>query len=738
MARISELSKEEEGAASEATDDDPHHRHHHGGDARGGSRVRRGRRNRIAVTNPRKVGAVSVARRVAKERGVELGTEVGFTVRFTDCSSRDTHIKYLTDGCLLRECVTDPQLSMYDVVILDEAHERSVNTDVMFGLLKQTLKQRPDFRLMVTSATLDAKKFSSFFGGCPVITVPGRVHPVECLYIEPRNTSMLGNAAQSINLAPTIDIVSKIHLKEGPGDVLVFLTGQEEIQQACKYLDDRMQEIYEESPKVFDGVQDLLILPLYAALPPEEQVTVFEPTPPNTRKVVFATNIAETSITINGIVYVVDPGFVKQKWYSAGSGMDLLRVGLISKTAAEQRLGRAGRTQPGKCFRLYPRALYDDMEADTLPEIQRVSLQGTVLYLKELGVRDLGSFGFLDPPQDATLAEALEQLLHLGALDDQGDVTPLGRQMAQFPIEPLLSRILVESVHRGCANEMLTIVAMLSVENLFVRGYKKQQELAAMAAKQLFYETEQEYGLGDHFLLLHVFEEWRRRGCDRAWCREFFVNSNGMHTAQQIRIQLGDQLRGNRQLAQALHDSTLRDATDAGDLRVRVLQCMCCGFFKQTARRQLSDEQFLLNNRGMQPPVLLHPSSMLSGRETDLGWVVFHNLTWTSRGFMRNVSPIEWEWIKPFYDKMAKADTRALLGDALYARIAAARLAAEAEKARLAGTAEVFEEQQETPEQAEERRKQHEAKYRRTNTDKSVEEARRRYLERKKQHCAKR
>ncbi|KAH3761839.1 hypothetical protein Pelo_6325 [Pelomyxa schiedti] len=368
------------------------------------------------------------------------------------------------------------------------------------------------------------------------------------------------------------------------------------------------------------------------------------PAVPNSdNKVVLWRGNAETSITINGIVYVVDPGFVKQKWYSAGSGMDILRVTLISKTAAQQRLGRAGRTKPGKCFRLYSKELFEDMQTDTPPEIQRVALQGTVLYLKVLGITDLGSFEFLDAPSDASLAEALEQLYYLGALDERGAVTGLGSQMAQFPLEPLLSRILIDSTERNCSSEMATVVAMLSVENLFYRGSRRSQEAANVALKKLFEEAEENYALGDHFLLLYVYEEWDRTRDKISWCRENFVNYTGMQTAKQIRKQLIDNIHMLHLPLRSLRDRHTDRHRENDDQEPRkvdwgvLVQCLCSGFFKQTARRQLGDTQFLLNNRGVQPPVVVHPTSMLCGREDEVAWVVFHNITWTSRGFMKNV-----------------------------------------------------------------------------------------------------
>jgi ATP-dependent RNA helicase DHX8/PRP22 len=255
----------------------------------------------IGCTQPRRVAAMSVAKRVSEEVGCRVGQEVGYTIRFEDCTSPATKIKYMTDGMLLRECLVDPKVSKYSVLLLDEAHERTVSTDVLFGLLKKACKERPDLRLIVTSATLDAERFSSFFFDCPILTIPGRTYPVEVLYAKEPESDYLDSA---------LITVMQIHLSEPPGDILLFLTGQEEIDTACETLYERMKALGPTVP-------ELIILPVYAALPSEMQTQIFDPAPPGARKVVLATNIAETSITIDGIFYVIDPGFVKQSSYDA-------------------------------------------------------------------------------------------------------------------------------------------------------------------------------------------------------------------------------------------------------------------------------------------------------------------------------------------------------------------------------------------------------------------------------------
>ena len=356
-----------------------------------------------------------------------------------------------------------------------------------FSRVAESLKRRPDLKLIVTSATLDAEKFSEYFFGCPIFTIPGRTYPVEILYTK---------EPESDYLDASLITVMQIHLSEPPGDILLFLTGQEEIDTSCEILYERMKSL---GP----NVPDLLILPIYSALPSEMQSKIFDPAPPGARKVILATNIAETSLTIDGIYYVVDPGFVKQNAYDPRLGMDSLIVTPISQAQARQRSGRAGRTGPGKCYRLYTEAAYrNEMLPNPIPDIQRQNLAHTILMLKAMGINDLLNFNFMDPPPQQTMITALENLYALSALDEEGLLTRLGRKMADLPIEPPLAKMLIASVDLECSEEILTIVAMLSVGgSIFYRPKEKQAQADAKKAK--FHQPE-----GDHLTLLTVYNGW--------------------------------------------------------------------------------------------------------------------------------------------------------------------------------------------------------------------------------------
>ncbi|KAJ2289524.1 DEAH-box ATP-dependent RNA helicase prp43, partial [Coemansia sp. RSA 2706] len=345
----------------------------------------------IACTQPRRVAAMSVAQRVAEEMDVKMGQEVGYSIRFEDCTSAKTVLKYCTDGMLLREAMSDNLLSRYSAIILDEAHERTLNTDILMSLMKSIASKRLDIKIVVMSATLDSEKFQKYFNDAPLLTVPGRTFPVEIYYTPEPERDYLEAA---------IKTALQIHATEPEGDILVFLTGEEEIEEACRLLRARGDELIRRAQS-----GPLLIVPLYSTLPPNMQQKIFEKAPaPRTkggapgRKIVVSTNVAETSLTIDGIVYVIDPGFAKQKVYNPRVRVESLLVSPISRAAAQQRAGRAGRTRPGKCFRLYTEKSYqNDLIEQTYPEILRSNLGTIVLQLKKLGINDLVHLDLMDP-----------------------------------------------------------------------------------------------------------------------------------------------------------------------------------------------------------------------------------------------------------------------------------------------------------------------------------------------------
>ena len=574
-------------------------------------------KGKIGCTQPRRVAAMSVATRVAEEFGCNIGQEVGYSIRFEDRTSQETKIKYMTEGMMLRECLVDFDLSQYSVIMLDEAHERTINTDVLFGLLKKAVCKRPELKLIVTSATLNAAKFSEYFNEAPIFTIPGRAFPVEVMYAKEPEQDYLD---------ASLVTVMQIHLTEPPGDILLFLTGQEEIDTSCEILFERMKNLG-------SGAPELIILPVYSALPSEMQTKIFEPAPPGSRKVVIATNIAETSLTIDGIYYVVDPGFVKQKVYNSKNGIDQLVVTPISQAQATQRTGRAGRTGPGKCYRLYTeRAFRDEMLETPVPELQRTNLTSTVLNLKAMGINDLISFDFMDKPPMQTLVTAMEQLYHISALDDEGLLTRLGRRMAEFPLEPMLSKMLIMSVHLGCSDEIVTIVSMLSQPNVFYRP--KEKQAVADQKKAKFHQSE-----GDLLTLLSVYNSWKNNKFSNYWCFENFVQARTLKRAQDVRKQM-----------LGIMDRHKLDIISAGNKNTAKIQkAICSGYFRNAAKKDPQEGYRTLLDQQI---VYVHPSSSLFHRQPE--WVVYHELVLTTKEYMRDVTAVDARWLVEFAPKFFK------------------------------------------------------------------------------------
>lgn len=578
---------------------------------------------KIGVTQPRRVAAMSVAARVAREMGVKLGHEVGYSIRFEDCTSSKSVIKYMTDGMLLREFLGEPDLKSYSVLIIDEAHERTLHTEVLFGLVKDLARHRKDLKIIISSATLDLEKFAQYFDNAPRFSIPGRRYPVDIYYTKQPEADYLEAAVLT---------VLQIHITQEPGDVLVFLTGQEEIDTAVEMLQQRTRDLGTK-------IGEMLILPIYAALPPDMQAQIFSRTPPGARKVVIATNIAETSLTIDGIKYVVDSGFCKMTSFNPRTGMETLLVTPISKASANQRTGRAGRTSPGKCFRLYTAASYQkELDEATIPEIQRTNLGSVVLMLKSLGIDDLVHFDFMDPPPPETLIRALEQLYALGGLNDEGDLTKTGRRMAEFPLDPMLSKMIIGSEKYKCVDQILTVCAMLSESNtIFFRP--KEKVIHADTARANFFKPG-----GDHITLLHVYNEWKEANYAPGWCYENYIQARSMKRVRDIKEQLIEMCK---RVEIDYGDESLSVVED--DRYTNVRKAITAGCFYNTAKLQKNGTYKTLKNPHT---VNIHPSSSLF--QVSPKWVVYNELVFTSQEFMRDVIETDGMWlleIAPHYYK---------------------------------------------------------------------------------------
>ncbi|WVQ76583.1 hypothetical protein IAR50_006255 [Cryptococcus sp. DSM 104548] len=581
----------------------------------------------VACTQPRRVAAMSVAKRVADEMDVQLGKQVGYSIRFEDMTEQGTtFLKYMTDGMLLREAMNDPLLERYSTVILDEAHERTLATDILMGLLKDIAKRRPDLKIIVMSATLDVAKFQKYFGDtnptglAPVVKVSGRTFPVETFFTqEPENDYV----------EAAIRTVLFIHQAEDEGDVLLFLTGEEEIEDACRKIRAEGEEL---ANKGMAG--PILAVPLYSSLPPHQQQRIFDSAPPAGkdglpgRKVVISTNIAETSLTIDGIVYVVDPGFCKQKVYNPRVRLESLLVTPISKASAMQRAGRAGRTRPGKCFRLYTeRDFVKELEEQTHPEILRSNLSNTVLELIKLGIKDLVHFDYMDAPAPETIMRALELLHYLAALDDEGNLTPLGAIMAEFPLDPQLAKMLIVSPEFGCSNEVLSLTAMLSVPNVFMRPASQRKE--ADLAKAQFSHPD-----GDHLTLLNVYHAYKSNEDDaKNWCWQNYLNQRSLAQADNVRTQLK---RAMEKFDLELCSTAWEDRNYWNNIR----QALTCGFFMQVAHKEGEKGSYMTVKDNQ--VVRLHLSC---GMDTTPEWVLYNEFVLTTANFIRTVTEVRPEWL---------------------------------------------------------------------------------------------
>lgn len=580
----------------------------------------------IAVTQPRRISAISVASRVAQEMGTVLGDEVGYSIRFEDLSHPTrTRIRFLTDGALLIECMRDPLLSRYSVVMIDEAHERGAYTDLLLGLLKKIRHRRPELRIIVSSATLDASNLLDFFNSdaateskeAMLLTLEGRMFPVHVSYL---------NQPCSDYVQQAIDTIWSIHLNEEQGDILVFLTGRDEIDRCLQAVADRLLSL----PR---GSLPLHLLPLHAGLSPDEQVAIFAQTPRGTRKCIVATNIAEASVTIDGIRYVIDSGFVKMRLFNPKTSMDVLATVPISQASASQRAGRAGRTSPGKCYRLWPESEQTLLSQATPPELARTDITPYILRMKALGIDNLARFDYLPPaPPSGMMVRSLEFLAALGALDEWGRFTTVGEQMAELPLEPMMAKAVLASAELGCTSEMLSIAAMISVSNPFVipdEGRSKAGAEGELERRKFIAEE------GDHLTLLNVFNAFSnpRVGKQSArWCGNHRLNFKALSRAVAIRAQV------QRFLVRFGIDVSV---SCQGDVK-RLLKAVVSGYFKNAARQNSRGEWRSVRDQTL---LHIHPSSVLFNREIKSGWVTFSEVVQTSRSYMRDVTAIERDWL---------------------------------------------------------------------------------------------
>ncbi|KAK1158350.1 ATP-dependent RNA helicase DHX33-like [Acipenser oxyrinchus oxyrinchus] len=574
-----------------------------------------GRQGLVAITQPRRVAAISLATRVSEEKRCQLGKLVGYTVRFEDVTSAETKLKFMTDGMLLREAIGDPLLQRYTVVILDEAHERTVHTDVLFGVVKAAQKKRREqnkfsLKVIIMSATMDVDLFSQYFNNAPVLYLEGRQHPIKIFYTKQPQTDYLQAALVSL---------FQIH-QEAPSshDILVFLTGQEEIEAMAR----TCRDIAKHLP---DSCGQMVVIPLYASLPHTQQLRVFHTAPKGCRKVILSTNIAETSITISGIKFVIDTGMVKAKRYNPDSGLEVLAVQRVSKAQAWQRTGRAGREDSGVCYRLYTEDQFDQFNNMTVPEIQRCNLASVMLQLLALRIPNVLTFDFMSKPSPEAVRAAIEQLDLLGAverMDDQVTLTPMGKKMASFPLEPRFAKTILLSPQFHCTEEVLTIVSLLSVDSVLYNPPSRRDDVLSVRRKFISNE-------GDHMTLLNIYWAFKNVKGNKDWCRENFVNSRNMALVSEVRSQLRETCM---KLGMAMESSR----TDTANIR----RCLAHGLFMNAAELQPDGSYYTLHTHQL---VSIHPSSVLfQGKPA---YVVFNELLHTSKCYMRDLCLVDPDWL---------------------------------------------------------------------------------------------
>jgi ATP-dependent helicase HrpA len=584
----------------------------------------RGITGQIGHTQPRRLAARTVAERIAEELGTPLGEAVGYKVRFTDKSADDTLIKVMTDGILLTELARDRQLRQYDTLIIDEAHERSLNIDFILGCLRQLLPRRPDLKLIITSATIDPERFSHAFGDAPIIEVSGRTYPVEVRYRPQQEDT---DQTQAINEA--IDELGR----EAPGDILVFLSGEREIRDTADAL---------------AGRDRLEVLPLYSRLSGAEQHKVFEARPSAfIRRVVLATNVAETSLTVPGIRYVIDPGTARISRYSRGTKVQRLPIEPISQASANQRKGRCGRLSDGICIRLYSEEDFESRPAFTDPEILRTNLASVILQMAAIDLGDVPAFPFIDPPDARNIADGLALLAELNAFKN-GQITRLGRKLARLPVDPRIGRMIIEADRNGCAREVLIIAAALSIQDPRERPADAQE--AADAAHRRFADPD-----SDFTAFLSLWEYLRERQQDlsssafRRLCRGEFLNYLRVREWQDLHGQL-------RRLAEDIGVQTASSSADPTVLHLSLLAGLLShiGMKMESAaaprpggRRPRAE---YLGARGAR--FAIFPGSGLARKPPD--WLVAAELVETSALFARMAAKVEPEWVEPLAQHLIK------------------------------------------------------------------------------------
>ncbi len=579
----------------------------------------RGVRGTIGHTQPRRIAARTVAERVAEELGTTIGATVGYKVRFTDQVGDDSLVKLMTDGILLAEIGSDRALRQYDTLIIDEAHERSLNIDFILGYLKQLLPRRPDLKVIITSATIDPERFSRHFGDAPIVEVSGRTYPVEVRYrpvVDPDDPRADEDRDQMSAIGDAVAELSA----EGPGDILVFLSGEREIRDTADFLSKQ-------------NLRNTEILPLYARLSAAEQHRVFQSH--SGRRIVLATNVAETSLTVPGIKYVIDPGQARISRYSNRLKVQRLPIERISQASANQRKGRCGRTSDGICIRLYTEDDFDSRPEFTDPEILRTNLASVILQMTALDLGDIAAFGFLDPPDKRNIAAGVQLLQELGALEKSGALTPLGRRLSSLPVDPRLGRMILEADRNGCVREVTIIVSALSIQDPRERPVDKQEQAAEKHRR--FAEPHSDF-LAYLNLWSYLTEQQKALSGNqfRKLCRTDFLNYLRVREWQDLYGQL-------RQISRGIGISPNTANADPDKVHLSLLS----GLLSQIGLKDPEKQDYA---GARNAHFSIFPGSGLFKKQPR--WVMAAELVETTRLWARTVAAINPEWIEPLAEHL--------------------------------------------------------------------------------------
>lgn len=566
----------------------------------------------IGVTQPRRIAAFGVSKRIAQEMEANFGGLVGYKMRFDDFTTENTKIKIMTDGILLEELRSDPLLRKYSILIVDEAHERSLNIDFILGLLKEVVKERSDFKVIISSATINASLFSSYFNDAPVVSVQTEPYPIEVKYMKLKRHDDHEEILNKI-----VMIVEELEEKDMPGDVLIFLQGENPIKDCCQMLETLAANNH----------YALKILPLYARLAPEQQNRVFDPFP-GFRKVVIATNIAETSITIDGIVHVIDPGYSKINYYNPRTFTSYLELKPISRASCDQRKGRAGRTAPGVVYRLYTEADYQGREEYTREEIYRTDLSEVVLRMADLGINNYYNFDFISPPNKGAINSAIETLISLDTLDENKNLTEIGKKMVGFPLGPRHSRILFEAIltYPEVVNNVLIVISFLSTKTPFL--YPQGEEIESRTAQRKLLAKG-----GDFFTWINVFYKYQKSTQKEDFCKKYYLDTRAMKEIVNIHGQLSDML--------AAKEYPIGHDFDYD----KIITCIGSGLKQYICKKEGKKGNSFASptERG----VRIHPGSFMHNQSAE--WLVGGEIVNTGRTYVRAGAMVSEKMIKKYF-----------------------------------------------------------------------------------------